>query len=147
MVDPNATVMWSDSVDKMIETRHIEDGKWNYGAYEVVRNNMLFGGYPPERIHLVKGKVEDTLAVQANLPNKIALLRLDTDWYESTKIEMDVLFERLQPGGLLAVDDFCHWDGSRKAIQEYFSTNLGLNYTRDDGLKMVPCFHYWKPKE
>ena len=152
MADPNATVMFGESVDKMIETRHIEKGvgseglKWNYGAESVVRNNMNFAGYPPSKIHLVKGKVEDTLSVTSNLPDKIALLRLDTDWYESTRIEMEVLFERLQPGGLLAVDDFCHWDGSRIAVQEYFATHLGLNYTRDDGLKMVPCFHYWKPK-
>ena len=68
----------------------------------------------------IKGKVEDTL-VQANqLPNAISFLRLDTDWYESTKIELDILYEKLIPGGILVIDDYANWNGVRKAVDEFF---------------------------
>ena len=55
-----------------------------------------------------------------NLPEKISLLRLDTDFYESTKIELEILFPKLQPGGVLIIDDYGHWKGSKKAVDEYF---------------------------
>uniref|UniRef100_A0A6U1QNB1 Uncharacterized protein n=2 Tax=Cyclophora tenuis TaxID=216820 RepID=A0A6U1QNB1_CYCTE len=111
---------------------------------EVVRNNMFFSGYPKEKIHFIQGKVEDTLIQPHLLPEKIAILRLDTDWYESTKLELDVLFERLQPGGLLAIDDYCIWPGSTKATKEFFKEKLNLD--ADEISKTLPCFHYWKPK-
>lgn len=97
-------------------------GKWNYASLPEVRSNMLSTGYPPEQLRFIQGKVEDTLQNAVNLPDKIAVLRLDTDWYESTKAELDVLFRRLQPGGLLFIDDYCAWQGSRTATDEFFQT-------------------------
>jgi hypothetical protein len=64
--------------------------------------------------------VEDTLRDAGNLPERIALLRLDTDWYHSTKIELEVLWPRLAPGGIMIVDDYGHWRGAKKAVDEYF---------------------------
>jgi hypothetical protein len=55
-------------------------------------------------------------------PEKISLLRLDTDWYESTRCELEYLFPLLSPGGILIIDDYGHWHGCRKAVNEYFST-------------------------
>ncbi|MBV1831309.1 hypothetical protein HNW77_11720 [Komagataeibacter sp. AV436] len=54
-------------------------------------------------------------------PEKIAVLRLDTDWYESTRHELEHLYPRLVPGGVLIIDDYGYWAGARKAVDEYFS--------------------------
>ncbi len=87
-----------------------------------VRDLVLGTGYPPDRLHFVKGPVEQTLP--ATLPAELALLRLDTDWYESTRHELQHLYPRLSPGGVLIVDDYGHWQGCRRAIDEYFATDL-----------------------
>lgn len=71
-------------------------------------------------IRLVKGRVEHTLVEPVNLPDQISILRLDTDFYESTKLELEVLYPRLQPGGVMIIDDYGVWAGSRKAVDEYF---------------------------
>jgi hypothetical protein len=77
--------------------------------------------------------VEDTIS-EANAPTKIALLRLDTDWYESTKWELEILYPRLISGGVLIIDDFGYWDGARKAVVEYFADNpILLNYIDGTG--------------
>jgi O-methyltransferase len=78
-------------------------------------------GYPKERIHFVQGRVEET--VPASAPDSISLLRLDTDWYESTKHELVHLFPRLCDGGVIIIDDYGHWKGSRQACDEYFTQN------------------------
>ncbi len=75
--------------------------------------------YPKERLHFVEGKVEDTIPQTA--PERISILRLDTDWYESTKHELDHLYDRLVPGGVLIIDDYGSWQGSRDATDEFIS--------------------------
>ena len=55
------------------------------------------------------------------MPDEIAILRLDTDWYESTKHEMIHLFPRLVSKGVLIVDDYHTWSGSKKAVDEYLA--------------------------
>jgi len=87
---------------------------------DIVRRDVMATGYPAERLHFVRGRVEDTLPEQA--PSRIALLRLDTDWYESTRHELIHLYPRLSQGGVLIVDDYGHWDGCRLAVDEYFAT-------------------------
>jgi hypothetical protein len=91
---------------------------WCIAGLEEVRANLLRTGYPSERLHFVKGKVEDTLP--AGAPERIALLRLDTDWYESTRHELEHLYERLVPNGVLIIDDYGTWQGARKAVDEFF---------------------------
>ena len=90
-------------------------------ALEEVRAAMASTGYPQNLLHFVPGKVEDT--VPAGAPEKIALLRLDTDWYESTRHELTHLFPRLSTRGVLIIDDYGHWQGARRAVDEYFSAN------------------------
>jgi hypothetical protein len=88
-------------------------------------------GYPREKMHFVKGKVEDTVPGEA--PASIALLRLDTDWYESTKHELEHLFPRLARGGVLIIDDYGHWEGARKATDQYIKEkNLTILLQRID---------------
>lgn len=84
-----------------------------------VRRNMGSTGYPPDRIHYVEGKVEDTIPEHA--PDEIALLRLDTDWYESTRHELEHLFPRVSPGGIVIIDDYGTWQGARRAVDEYLA--------------------------
>jgi O-methyltransferase len=94
---------------------------WCFSPIDGVRENVFKTGYPKDKIHLIKGKVEDT--IPGVVPSKIALLRLDTDWYESTKHEMVHLFPLLAPYGILIIDDYGDWQGAKKAIDEYISDN------------------------
>ena len=91
---------------------------WCRGELDDVRATMKLASGNLEDIEFIKGMVEDTLYV-SNLPEKIALLRLDTDFYESTKAELEVLYPRLVKGGVLIVDDYGAWAGARKATKEY----------------------------
>jgi O-methyltransferase len=89
----------------------------------------------------VTGRVEQTLLEPKNLPERIAVLRLDTDWYASTKIELETLYPRLSPGGVLIVDDYGHWMGAQRAVKEYFAENMPamqwIDYTAISIVK--PC--------
>jgi hypothetical protein len=84
---------------------------------DLVREVMASSGYPGERIHYVKGPVEETLPESA--PGRLAILRLDTDWYESTRHELETLFPRISPFGVLVIDDYGQFQGARKAVDEY----------------------------
>jgi hypothetical protein len=90
-----------------------------YASIEEVRRNLESTGFPSDRVHLVKGMVEETIPLYA--PEQISVLRLDTDWYSSTKHELIHLFPRLSKNGVLIIDDYGHWAGARKAVDEYFS--------------------------
>lgn len=93
--------------------------KWCYASIEDVRENIVSTGYPKDKIHLVKGKVEDT--IPKTIPATLSLLRLDTDWYESTKHELIHLYPRLSREGILIIDDYGHWQGARRAVDEFFA--------------------------
>lgn len=107
-------------------------GKSAVSVEDVTDNLRITGTYDERRLRFVKGPVEDTLLDPRNVPDKIALLRLDTDWYHSTRMELEVLWPRLVPGGVLIVDDYGHWLGARKAVDEYFGDALSfqrIDYT------------------
>jgi O-methyltransferase len=84
--------------------------KKNYNKNTKLNKNLI----------CIKGQVEKTLKIKKNLPKKISILRLDTDWYESTKIELEVLFPLLSKNGILIIDDYGYWGGARKAVDGYF---------------------------
>jgi len=94
---------------------------WCYASIEEVTENLKSTGYPMDKVHLIKGLVENTLP--AGAPESISVLRLDTDWYASSKHEMVHLFPRLQRGGVLILDDYGFWQGCRQATDEYFEAN------------------------
>jgi O-methyltransferase len=111
-----------------------------YASIDDVKSGMLSTGYPAARMHFVKGNVEDSIPAYA--PETIAILRLDTDWYESTRHEMAHLFPRLVRGGVLIVDDYGHWKGCRQAVDEYLEANgisLLLNRVDYTGRIAVKC--------
>lgn len=105
----------------------LPDGSTNWCRSEEdeVRKNLATCGYPMDRIHFVKGRVEQT--IPAGAPSPIALLRLDTDWYESTKHELVHMYPSLVSGGVLILDDYGTWQGAYKAVNEYFG-ELGQRY-------------------
>ena len=94
-------------------------GVWCEAGLDDVQANLAATGYPRERMHFVQGKVEDT--IPGSLPKRIALLRLDTDWYESTRHELKHLYPLLSRHGVLVIDDYGHWQGARQAVDEYFA--------------------------
>lgn len=105
--------------------------EWCMAHLDEVRKNILGTAYPEQRFHFVQGKVEDTIPHE--MPKEIALLRLDTDWYESTKHELNHLYPLLRPRGVLIIDDYGHWEGARKAVDEYIAENgIGIFLHRID---------------
>lgn len=87
---------------------------------EEVKKNISNSKFDKSRIIYIEGDVSETLQKYENLPTKISLLRLDTDWYQSTKDELRILYPKLVKKGVLIVDDYGHWKGSKKAFDEYF---------------------------
>jgi hypothetical protein len=108
---------------KDLMSRAPKDGSqniWCLASLEDVRANLATVGYPARKIHFIEGRVEDTIPNQA--PPAIALLRLDTDWHDSTYHELVHLYPCLAPGGALIIDDYGAWRGARAATDEYFAT-------------------------
>ena len=98
--------------------QYADETGWCYAGEDDVRH--VFGSRGlGEWVRLVKGDVLQTL--QSERPSTISLLRLDTDWYESTKLELELLYPAISPGGVLIVDDYGHWEGARTAVEEYFA--------------------------
>ncbi len=93
---------------------------WCRASLQEAKANLLSTGYPADRLRFIEGRVEDT--IPAHAPVEIAILRLDTDWYESTLHELRHLYPRLAVGGILLIDDYGHWEGCRKATDEYLAT-------------------------
>ena len=104
---------------------------WACASLEDVKNNFEKRNLLTKSVIFNPGDVCETLDIEKNIPNKICVLRLDTDWYESTKKELEILYPRLSIGGCLIVDDYGHWAGATKATDEYFDKN-----------KNRPFFHY-----
>jgi O-methyltransferase len=131
------------SLTRRWRRRQRDDGvnEWHYVRAERVHAALLSTGYPADRIHLVEGRVEDTLPERA--PEPVAILRLDTDWYRSTKHELEHLYPRIAPGGVVIIDDYGHYEGARRAVSEYLAESgerLLLNridYTARVGVKGV----------
>jgi O-methyltransferase len=98
--------------------------RWCLADEKEAEMNMRSTAYPFENIKIVKGKAENTIPQFA--PLQIALLRLDTDWYESTKHELTHLFPLIEKKGVLIIDDYGAWQGAKKAVDEYFA---GSDYT------------------
>jgi len=92
---------------------------WAIAGLDDVRSGMQETDYPAERIHFHAGRVEDTIPAQA--PERIALLRLDTDWYESTRHELEHLYARVSSGGVVLFDDYGYWEGARQAVDEFLA--------------------------
>ncbi len=107
-----------------------ETNSWCLSKIDEVKANISSTGYPVDNVTFVKGKVEDT--IPGTIPTQIALLRLDTDWYESTHHELIHMFPLLQKNGVMIIDDYGHWEGAKRAVDEYFAGNKALLLQRID---------------
>ena len=92
--------------------------EWCYGPLDKVKENLASTGYPEDKIHLIQGDVCETL--KTTVPDHIALLRLDTDFYDSTKAEFEHLYPKISYKAPVIIDDYGDWQGARKATNEFF---------------------------
>ena len=128
---------WGSSPEKMMQRwfkKTDSEGKTNWVRFTLdeVKANMKLTGYPEENLVFVKGMVEET--IPGTIPEKISLLRLDTDFYESTKHKLEHLYPRVSKGGVLLLDDYGTWMGEKKAADDYFKDNpILLNRVDRDG--------------
>ena len=115
-----------------------DSSDWNYCSLADAQRNIENNTINSNNIILIKGKVENTLKNEHNIPKKISILKLDTCLYESTKLELEVLFPRIQKGGILIVDNYVNFKGVQDAVKEYFAkSNFELRYDRLSGQIIV----------
>lgn len=76
-------------------------------------------GFPCERVRFHRGWFQETIPHLGRDPEKIAVLRLDGDWYDSTKVCLDFLYDRLSKSGVIILDDYFAWEGCKKAVDEF----------------------------
>ena len=123
---------------------------WCYASLDDVKANFRNAGLLGDSVIFIQGDVAVTLEVPNDLPERIAVLRLDTDWYKSTKKELEILYPRLSVGGVLLVDDYGHWAGAREAVDEYFkeyNNRPFLVYNDNTGRAGVKVSHEPSPGE
>lgn len=111
----------NDAMEKWKERQIDGNSDWCHASIEEVQENLISTGYPEDNIIFIKGKVEET--IPNRIPEEIALLRLDTDFYESTKHELEHLYPKLSERGTLIIDDYGYWAGAKEAVDEYISDN------------------------
>jgi predicted O-methyltransferase YrrM len=131
----------ADAITLLKESKKEDENSiWCYSPFQEVKNNLYSVGYENEKIHFIQGRVEQT--IPNNAPEVISILRLDTDWYESTRHELVHLFPRLSSGGVLIIDDYGWWKGARQATDEYIQENNikillnRIDYTGRIGIKL-----------
>jgi hypothetical protein len=126
MTEPTAFDVEADTgrnASDLLDTTAVGDGNnvWAKSSIDSVQDNVASTGYPMNRMTFVAGDVATTL--RQEVPSQISLLRIDTDWYESTKTSMEVLYPRLSLGGVCILDDYGHWAGARQAVDEFFAAS------------------------
>ncbi|HMJ91500.1 MAG TPA: TylF/MycF/NovP-related O-methyltransferase [Candidatus Acidoferrum sp.] len=141
--EKDTTKFGPKTADETFREMQVQSGvnRWCLATLEEVTQNLSTTGYDQKKIHFIKGPVDKTLPL--HMPGgDIALLRLDTDFYDSTKHELEHLFPRLRSGGVLIVDDYGHWEGQRAAVDEYFKAHgirmllNRIDYSARIGVKM-----------
>lgn len=124
------------AIDEFLSKKNDETNcaEWCKATIDVVEStlNIVTNEYQKYTKFIV-GKVEDTMLYEAHLPTEISILRLDTDWYESTKIELEKLYHRVVSGGVIIVDDYDYWNGQKQAVDEFFSKINSATFRTENG--------------
>lgn len=108
--------------------------KWARVPLDEVRGYFAETGTLDEgRLRFIVGPVEQTLSDPQNIPDRVAILRLDMDWHAPTAAALAALYERLEPGGFLIVDDYEMFQGCRRAVDQYFADRHFVPDKIDDG--------------
>ena len=110
------------ALNQYIKTKTNNGSEWCYSDIEEVKHNFSQANLTSRGLHFVKGDVAKTLAEQLNLPTSISVLRLDTDWYESTLAELNALYPIVSVGGVVLLDDYGTWEGQKVAVDEYWKS-------------------------
>ena len=126
-----------EKINEIYQSFKDKNEPWTKASLDDVKNSSkkLFSDI--NQFNFIKGKVEETLLDKKNLPNKISLLRLDTDLYESTKIELEILYPLLVEKGILIIDDYGDFQGCRKAVDEYFLDKNVLMISVDKSCRVI----------
>src|SRR6266404_2296528 len=110
------------------------------GNPERVRQVLRKVGAKMDRVRFLPGWFQDTFpSVTAT---QIAILNIDADWYQSVKLCLETFYDRVVLGGFISVDDYGHWPGCRKAVDEFFNARK-LPYK----LTQVDYTAHWFRKE
>jgi len=113
------------------------ENRWAYAPKLFVKDVMDKIPYNKNNISYIEGDICETLNDNNNIPDDIALLRLDTDWYESTKKELDVLFPKVTKGGYVIVDDYYTWQGAKIATDEFLKKNRNIKMVNSDRFMFI----------
>jgi O-methyltransferase len=113
------------------------ENRWAYAPKLFVKDVMDKIPYNKNNISYIEGDICETLNDNNNIPDDIALLRLDTDWYESTKKELDVLFPKVTKGGYVIVDDYYTWQGAKIATDEFLKKNRNIKMVKSDRFMFI----------
>ena len=128
MTEPSAIDVTNDkhrtSAEALLQKYNSQttESDWEKVSMEGVKRGLITTGYPIQNFRLVKGSVLDTLDLE--VPEVVCLLRLDTDWYDSTRKELEVIYPKLSERGVCIVDDYGAWAGSKQAVDEYFASHI-----------------------
>ena len=95
---------------------------WCYTPLDQVQTRLNSTGYSQPHLHYMVGDVMETLKDKSKIPEKIAILRLDTDWFESSKYELEQMYDNVVIGGVIIFDDYYNWDGQRRATDDFFAS-------------------------
>ena len=137
-IELDTNIKAKEIMNKSYNNRQKGNNIWCYATLDQVKYNLSkeFSNY--DEIKFIKGPVENSLLEEENLPKKISILRLDTDFYSSTKIELEILYPRLIKGGVLIIDDYGSWGGSKKAVDEFFNQKkVWLHYIDKDSRLVI----------
>ena len=121
----------------LLDDKNKTTNVWGIYGLDQVKTNLINNTDNLDNINFIKGEVEKTLDLEKNLPSKISILRLDTDWYESTKKELEVLYDRVTSGGVIIIDDYGHWGGSKKAVDEFFKNKYVWMHYIDYACRLI----------
>lgn len=88
----------------------------------------------PRRVHLIEGWFQETLP--ATRTGAIGLLHVDADWYESVRYVLESMYDRVAVGGAVQIDDYGHWLGCKRAVDE-FANARALDLCEIDGGEAV----------
>jgi hypothetical protein len=112
--------IWGNRAIEDWERHQATSEAWGYASLDETRANLAQTGYPTDRIVFFKGMVEETIPQIVEV-GPLALMRLDTDWYQSACVSLKHLFPRLAEGGVLIMDDYGHYKGQQQALDEYLA--------------------------
>ncbi|NQT04491.1 MAG: class I SAM-dependent methyltransferase [Dehalococcoidia bacterium] len=101
------------------------------GSVDAVKEILNQLSIPENRVHIIEGWFEETFPSVKT--NKVALLHIDADWYESVKLCLEKFYDSVCPGGFIALDDYGHWEGCRRATDEFLKKrSLDIKLVRVD---------------